>query len=250
MEMFRGIVFLIGYIYRRRKRTLFHGRAMPADYGRIHRLLKILMHIQAENGWTAKRLALECSTTERNIYRDLKMLEGAGVPYSFDKETNGYRVGRDFFMPSVSLTLEESLALVALAEHVGGREQVPFTTAAAKAISKVRCSLPQKVQDELVKLDDRVAIQLAAVNPPEGTADVYQTMRGAMANRYALLCNYESASTNGDNKPTADFLFKPYTLFFSTRAWYGVSAIPASLVPQRHVEYTSAYPSGCQTNVN
>jgi len=194
---------------------------MAADYGRIHRLLKILMLIQGESGWTAKRLALECGTTERNVYRDLQMLEGAGIPYSFDKETGGYKVGRDFFMPPVSLTLEESLALVALAEHVGGKEQIPFMEPAAKAISKVRCSLPQKVQDELAKLDDRLAIQLAAASPPEGTADMYQTMRAALANRCSLLCQYESVSAKGD-KDTTDFIFKPYTLFFSTRAWYAV----------------------------
>ena len=109
---------------------------MAADYGRIHRLLKVLTLIQGEKGGNAKRLAVECATTERNIYRDLKMLEGTGVPYFFDEETNGYRVRRDFFMPAVELTFEESLALVALAEHVAGGDQLPFTEAAAKAISK------------------------------------------------------------------------------------------------------------------
>src|ERR1700733_7353410 len=150
---------------------------MAADYGRIHRLLKLLTLIQGEAGWTAKRLALECRTTERNIYRDLKMLEGAGVPYFFDKEAGGYAIRRDFFMPPVSLTLDESLALVALARHVGGDEQIPFLKPAEKAIAKVRCAMPAAVQQELDKLDGRVAIKLAASMPPEGMADVYQAGR-------------------------------------------------------------------------
>lgn len=125
-------------------------------------------------------------------------------------------------MPAVSLTLEESLALVALAEHVGGREQVPFTRPAAKAISKIRCVLPRAVQDELAKLDEHVAIHLAAANPPEGTADVNQTMRSALAARRALLCRYESAAPDGGRAAPAAFVFRPYTLFFSTRAWYEV----------------------------
>lgn len=49
----------------------------------------------------------------------MKVLEGAGVPYSFDREKRGYAVRGDYFMPAVSSTLEESLALVALAEQVG-----------------------------------------------------------------------------------------------------------------------------------
>jgi proteasome accessory factor B len=197
---------------------------MAADYGRIHRLLKVLTLIQGEAGWTAKRLALECGTTERNIYRDLKMLEGAGVPYFFDKEAGGYAIRRDFFMPPVSLTLEESLALVALAQHVGGGEQVPFLKAAEKAIAKVRCAMPAAVQQELTKLDDRVAIKLAASMPPEGMADVYQTVRQALTTGKALFCEYDSLSRKSDNgsveAKAARFLFKPYTLFFSQRAWY------------------------------
>lgn len=197
---------------------------MAADYGRIHRLLKILMLIQGQEGWTASRLAAECQTTERNIYRDLKMLEGAGVPYAFDKETGGYIIRRDFFMPAVSLTFEESLALLALAEHVGGHEQIPFTRPAARAISKIRCNLPRKVQEELAKLDQRVAIQLAAANPPEATQDVYETVRAALANRTTLLCRYESAASSNAKsaKGNGQFIFKPYTLFFGQRAWYSI----------------------------
>ena len=29
---------------------------MPNDYGRLHRLLKVLIHIQGDTGWNVKRL--------------------------------------------------------------------------------------------------------------------------------------------------------------------------------------------------
>ena len=193
---------------------------MAVDYSRIHRLLKILMHIQGEKGWTARRLATECQTTERNIYRDMKMLEGAGVPYSFDKETNGYIVHRDFFMPAVEMTLEETLALLALAERIGGDEQVPFTKAAAKAISKIRCNLSPAIQQELKQVEDHVAIRLAAISQPQGTEDVYQLMRRALAQRHVLECRYESVNSGG--RDSEQFRFRPYTLLFNQRAWYAV----------------------------
>jgi predicted DNA-binding transcriptional regulator YafY len=130
-------------------------------------------------------------------------------------------------MPAVSLTLEESLAIVALAEQVGGKEQVPFTKAASKAIAKVRCNLPPAVQQELQKIDDLVAIQLSPVNPPEGTEDVYEVVRSALANRKMLECSYDSISSgrsgaNGNGKGARTFMFEPYTLLFSQRAWYTV----------------------------
>ena len=193
---------------------------MAADYSRIHRLLKILTLIQGQTGWSTAKLAAECGVTERTIYRDFEMLEGAGIPYFFDEPTNGYAIRRDFFMPPVSLTLEESLAVVALGEHVGGKELIPFTEPAADAISKIRCNLPAGIQDELGKLDERVTIQLSAVNPPEGIESIYRRMRAAIAERRVLSCRYEAIGRKeGQDDP---FDFEPHTLFFGQRAWYAI----------------------------
>lgn len=195
---------------------------MPADYTRIHRLLRILTLIQGETGWSAERLAEACGVTVRTIYRDMKSLEGAGIPYFHDEQTNGYRVRRDFYMPPVQLTLEESLALVALGEHIGGREQIPLTRAAAKAVSKVRSVMPHNLRDELEQLDKHIAIKLAKAGPFDGIDDVYMQVREAILRCKGLRCCYESVKGPRDQK-TGDleiFLFDPYKLFFSKRAWY------------------------------
>jgi len=194
---------------------------VPADYGRIHRLLKILTLIQSDGDWTAQHLADECDVTVRTIYRDMKMLEGAGIPYFFDTQTNGYRVRRDFFMPPVSMTLDESLALIALGEHIGDKEQIPLTRAAGRAITKLRSQLPVALRDELERLDGNIDIRLAKAGPFEGIADVYETVRAALADRRVLQCCYESIDGNRSGKDQDEwFEFAPYTLFFSQRAWY------------------------------
>lgn len=194
---------------------------MSADYSRIHRLLRILTLIQSEPGWTAPRLAQVCGTSVRTIYRDMRMLDAAGIPYYHDVERPGYRVRRDFFMPPVQLTLDESLALIALAEHIGGREQIPLTRAAARAVSKVRGLLPPAMREQLEKIDRHVAIQLAKAGPHDGIRDVYQAVQAAITRRRALHCRYEPAG--GDNRGgDSPFRFEPYTLFFSQRAWYAV----------------------------
>ena len=191
---------------------------MAVDYSRIHRLLKILTLIQGSKGWTPKRLAVECATTERTIYRDMKMLEGAGIPYFYDDDAKCYSIHRDFFLPPVQLTLDEALSLAALAEHVGGSEQVPFMTAASRAINKVRGRLPAAIRAELEKIESHVAIKLAAASPPEGSADVYEIVRLALAGHRALRCEYESL--NNGAKKNAQFIFKPYSLLFNQRSWY------------------------------
>jgi predicted DNA-binding transcriptional regulator YafY len=195
---------------------------MAADYSRIHRLLKILTLIQGSKGWTPKRLAAECQTTERTIYRDMKMLEGAGIPYFYDDEAKCYSIRRDFFLPPVQLTLDESLALAALAEHVGGNEQVPYMKPAARAISKIRGQLPAAIRKELEHIEDHVTIKLAAASPPEGSADVYEIVRNALTNRKALHCEYDSLSNASKSRKNGAFVLKPYTLLFNQRAWYVV----------------------------
>jgi len=196
---------------------------MAADYSRIHRLLRILTLIQSEPGWNPRRLSVECATTERNVYRDIRIIRAAGIPVDNDPEKHGYVVRKDFFLPAVTLSLDESLALVALAEHIGGKEQIPMMSAAAKAIAKIRCNLPPKIQQELADIDPYLNIQLPPVNKLDGIRDVYLKMQMALKSKRAMLCEYEAVSHQGDGDNFAGtFEFEPYTLFFSQRAWYAV----------------------------
>lgn len=196
---------------------------MPEQYGRIHRLLKILTLIQAETGWNAKRLASEVGTTERNVYRDMQMIQGAGIPYYYDEQTLGYRVRRDFFMPPIELTFEESLALIVLAGQIGDKQQIPFTKAAARVVAKIKGQLPDKVRKELAELDQHIEIQLARASSEDGTQDVYDRVRNAINSRRALECSYESIANRDQNDGDPEvFRFEPYRLFFDQRAWYAV----------------------------
>ena len=193
---------------------------MPADYSRIHRLLKILTLIQSDDDWTAQRLADECGVTVRTIYRDMKILEGAEIPYFHDTETKGYRLRRDFFMPPLNLTLQESLALIALGEHIGGKEQVPLTRAAGSAIAKIRSQLPRSVRSEVQELDGHISIRLSQTGPHDGISDVYELIRTAIRKRRSLSCRYDSMAGNRNGTASEQFEFRPYALFFSQRAWY------------------------------
>lgn len=199
---------------------------MAADYSRIHRLLKILNLVQSEPSWNAGRLAEECGTTKRTIYRDIDMLKAAGIPVSHDPERNCYSVSKDFFMPPVELTFDEALALTALGKHLGnrdGEEQIPFTRKANNALAKVRSVLPRRVQDELSLIHDHIAVKLAATSE-QASEDVYEKVRRSITSKRAMRCKYESlaAGENGHGGPKKDetFVFKPYTLLFSQRAWY------------------------------
>lgn len=193
------------------------------SYTRIHRLLKIISLIQAGRGWNAKRLAKECETAERTIYRDLKELQAAGVPVSFDRSRNGYAVAGHFFMPPVHLTLEESLALAALCEHISEKEQIPFMRPAVKALHKIESQLPAGIREELAERVRALTIQTGPAMPPDGYADVYDRVQQAIAAQRTLRCRYESVrAIDHDGEEDGKFEFQPYALLFSVRAWYAI----------------------------
>jgi len=221
-------------------------------YTRVHRLLRIITLIQSGRGWNAERLAAACQTTVRTIYRDLNMLEGAGIPYHFDEIAGCYRIRRDFFLPPMDLTLDEALALMCLAECAADQEQIPFIKPAARAVNKIVSQLPLSLRQAVEDVDAHIEMRLAASMPADGVADVYEIVRKAIAKRRILCCTYESArkadcSTPSGNltsvesnpdisrdrsechptptthqEPEKCFFFAPYCLFYNQRAWYAI----------------------------
>jgi proteasome accessory factor B len=209
---------------------------MPADYTKkVQRLLKIIQLIQGsgqstpgqpsaaiDSGWTATRLAKECGVKERTIFRDLNDLSAAGIPHFYDPVAKSYAIRRDYFMAPIQLSIDEALALVALAERVGKDEQIPMLKPAGKAISKIRAILPAKIRDELSPLDNKLAIKLSASSAPEAWEDIYTRIRSAIAKKKTLLCAYESLGKTVKDPAAEAFEFHPYVLLFNQRAWYAV----------------------------
>jgi hypothetical protein len=201
-------------------------------YTRVHRLFRLITQIQGSTHLNARRLAELCETSERNIYRDLKMLEGAGVPVSFDLESGGYAISRNFFLRPVDLTLEEGMAMLMLADRVGAREQIPHAAHAGKAAEKVRAVLPRQINEMINEVMPRVFVSLAQ-SSNEPTADVYGSMRDAIIHRRALECKYESSSPKKSGDAEV-FRFDPYALYFGQRAWYVVGRGEARLEQAGH----------------
>jgi predicted DNA-binding transcriptional regulator YafY len=198
---------------------------MPADYSRIQRLLQIVTLIQSGGQWNVPRLAQETGCSERSIYRDIRVLQNASVPVSYDDEKKTYKVSGDFFLPPVQLKADEALALIAMAEQVGGAEQVPHLKPALTGAQKLRSQLSPSVRRQLEKADGKVSIKLARANAPESTAGSFEKVHHAVENRLTLDVAYDSAASQASGKAPSGggkFLLDPYALMFNQRAWYVV----------------------------
>ena len=60
-------------------------RLRQAD--RLARVLRVLQLIQGRGRWDTKAIAQEIECSERTVYRDLAVLELAGVPWTYEKES-------------------------------------------------------------------------------------------------------------------------------------------------------------------
>jgi proteasome accessory factor B len=193
-------------------------------------LLRLITTVQSRRGLKVPDLARLCEVHERTIHRDLNAINAAGIPCGFDAESQGYRIGPSFFMPSIELTIEEGMAIVALLDDVGDGTQVPFLGAASRAAEKLRSQLPRAVLDSIDPVDSHVHIDLARAMGDDSALDVYNQVRDAIAQRRILRCRYDPAkyadSNNCDNADTnaidGEFDLKPYDLWFCQRAWYVV----------------------------
>ena len=190
---------------------------------RVSRLLRIICLIQSGQTWSPKALAEELGTSERNVYRDIDQIKGAGVPVTYDKSAQTYRIDGQFFLPPVRLDLEEALALAALCESISESEQIPFLSPAIRAMQKIEAQLPRDITEDLRERLSALAIRTARAMEPDGFKDVYDRVVQAIADRRSLLCKYDAAaSSEPDFDPDAEFDFEPYAVFFAVRAWYAV----------------------------
>ena len=74
---------------------------------RFARLLRVLELIQGRARYGVKEIAAELECSERTIFRDLAVLELAGVPWFYDEAEQSYRIRPGYNFPAINLTDEE-----------------------------------------------------------------------------------------------------------------------------------------------
>ena len=123
---------------------------------RIDRLMSIITLLQAKKHLTVPQIAEHFGNSERTVFRDLRAIGEIGVPVYFEPE-KGYSVSSGFFLPPVSLTVEEANAL-SLAEPLVMRFadksiQKHFDT----ALTKIKMVLGRSQRENMEKSREQAA---------------------------------------------------------------------------------------------
>jgi predicted DNA-binding transcriptional regulator YafY len=164
---------------------------------RSGRLLLLLQSLRRRRrAVTAAQLACEFEVSERTIYRDLAELAAQGAPVEGEAGV-GYVLRPGFFLPPLTLNVEEAEAVLLGLHYVEQRGDDVLTKSAADALAKITSVLSQAGQDAL-------AVPLAMPGPPgysfpENVVPL-KTLRAAIRSQSRLELNYRDADGKGSRR--------------------------------------------------
>lgn len=183
--------------------------------GRIHRLLRLITVLQSGQDSGAAHLMRQLGVSRRTLYRDLNLLQTAGIP-CYHKRGVGYRIARTFFLPPVNLTIPETLGLMLLGKTAQAQRDRPLAASAVAAINKLNATMPEAIREVCQEILHHVSVQPA----PQADGNVetmhYSTLVRCIDEARWCELRYQSPV---QAQPIVTPI-KPYALHFASRAWY------------------------------
>jgi predicted DNA-binding transcriptional regulator YafY len=172
--------------------------------------------MQGDESVTVQELAGELQVSRRTVFRDLNMLELAHIPYYFDRERNGYRINRHFFLPPVNLDLTEALSILLMARRQSPAGAMPWPRQAYRAALKLESALPAGVREHIGSVLDRMEVRLPPAARTAGLDDLVERLTDAIGRRRVCQLIYLSFYEGRQLNET----IHPLRLLFIQRAWY------------------------------
>lgn len=120
---------------------------MNNDIKRISQLTAIIAQLQTKRLLTAAQLAKRFQVSVRTIYRDIKVLEQAGVPILME-EVKGYLLMVGYSVPPMMFTEGEANAQITTEQLILKSSDSSFRNEYKNAIEKIRAVLPYSTKEK------------------------------------------------------------------------------------------------------
>ena len=182
---------------------------------RIHRLLQLITLLQSGQAKSVNDLLSELGVSRRTLFRDLKVLQLAGIPYYYDSGL-GYRIARSFYLPPINLTVPETLGLMLMGKLAASRRSLPLKEATVGAIAKLTSTIPEPIRTACHDLMANVSINPGAQAIDDTESRYYTDLQRCVDEGRTCRIIYQSPV---EPKPFSGRL-NPYAMHFVTRAWY------------------------------
>lgn len=186
---------------------------------RTDRLMGIINLIQARKFVTAKRIAEHYSISVRTVYRDLKAINEIGVPISFEKD-KGYFILDSYFLPPVSLSMEEANALALVEPIVQRFADLSIQQHFDTALQKIKMVLSTAQREQLEQIQQHTAHYLPQVfNHYMPNTFHLTAIQKAIMERTILRLNYENNAGERSHREVEPIGLAFYSLNWHLIAW-------------------------------
>jgi len=188
-------------------------RLRQAD--RLARILRVLEMIQGRARYGPKEIAAELEVSERTVFRDLNVLELAGVPWSYNKEHHHYWVRPGYLFPALNLSDDEMIGQVT-ATAITSAPGLDVTRGAAPATRKLWANSREQAAKLLEDVEKVTAILDLKLADHSRSHETIRTIQWALCQGRKLTGTYASPY---EPRPKRLDLH-PYRLCLVQQAWY------------------------------
>ncbi|MBC8151832.1 MAG: YafY family transcriptional regulator [Bacteroidetes bacterium] len=165
---------------------------IDSETTRLSRLVALLTLLQTKRLLTASELAHRFAVSTRTIYRDIRTLEGAGVPV-VTQEGKGYTLVEGYRLPPIMFTREEAMALLTAEKLATGLTDSSTAQLTGTAMDKLRAGLRRVDRDHLETLAPHIQV-IGPVEKPS-PANAYQQLVTAITTQRVAHLHYSAADS-------------------------------------------------------
>jgi predicted DNA-binding transcriptional regulator YafY len=171
--------------------------------------------IQGRGRYGAKEMAADLEVSERTIFRDLNVLELAGVPWFYDQQDRNYQVRPGYNFPAVNLSDDELIGQ-ATAATITSAPGLDVTRGAGPTTMKLRSTSREDAAQLLREVEDVTSVLGLKLAEHGKHHEIIRTAQWALIRSTRLSGAYLSPY----DSRTKRLLLHPYRLCLVKQAWY------------------------------
>jgi predicted DNA-binding transcriptional regulator YafY len=184
---------------------------------RLERITAILLLMQSRKKITAQQLAQKFDTSVRTIYRDVKVLEEAGVPIGAEAGF-GYYIMEGYSLPPVMFTRDEAGAMLTAEKLLNRLGDVSLSNDFTSAMNRIRAVLRSSDKDYLEILEENISVhsRRPVVDLKEFPNKYLGMIQQAIVNQQVVDMEYYSNTSEETTRRKAE----PIGLSFINGTWH------------------------------
>lgn len=168
--------------------------------------------LQSKKYCSGEQLSHKFDISIRTVYRDIRALNEIGIPVGFEIG-KGYYIAQGYFLPPLSLSIEEANALILLTTLADKFTDKSISKHSQNALTKIKAVLRHTDKDKADELSSQINVYLPETEKNNGSD--LSGIQKAIVNKTVLSLQY----TDNEGKKSKREI-EPVGLIFYTNQWH------------------------------